>query len=76
MGSTLIMRRYGYVFNLEDTPNENFWKQSREIELIDGSIVYGCEGDFDIEQVKGQMFTKENFLIWLGENAKQEETEQ
>ena len=75
MGSTLIMRRYGYVFNLEDTPNENFWKQSREIELIDGSIVYGCEGDFDIEQVKGQMFTKENFLIWLGENAKQEEIE-
>jgi len=66
---------YGYVYKIEDTPNANFWIHSREIELLDGTIVYGCEGDFDIEQVKGQMFAKENFLIWLGENAKQEETE-
>jgi len=73
MGSTLI--KYGFVYDIIDTPNGNFWTQLREIELLDGSIVYGCEGDFDIEQVKGQIFTKENFLIWLGENAKQEETE-
>ena len=67
--------KYGYVNKIEDTPSGNLWTQSREIELLDGSIVYGCEGNFDIEQVKGEMFTKENFLIWLGENAKQEEIE-
>ena len=67
--------KYGYINKIEDTPKGNYWTQSREIELKDGSIVYGCEGDFDIEQVKGQIFTKENFLIWLGENAKQEEIE-
>lgn len=67
--------KYGYVNKIEDTPSANVWTQSREIEMNDGSIVYGCEGDFDIEQVKGQMFTKENFLIWLGENTKQEEIE-
>jgi hypothetical protein len=65
--------KYGYINKIEDTPSGNFWTQSREIELLDGSIVYGCEGDFDIEQVKGQMFTKENFLVWLSENRKQEE---
>jgi hypothetical protein len=75
-GNRIIINiMYGYVNKIEDTPNENFWTQSREIEMNDGTIVYGCEGDFDIEQVKGQMFTKENFLIWLGKNAKQEETE-
>jgi len=67
--------KYGYINKIEDTPSANVWTQSREIEMNDGSIVYGCEGDFDIEQVKGQMFTKENFLIWLGENTKQEEIE-
>jgi hypothetical protein len=66
---------YGYIRNIKDTPQENKWTKGRDIEMNDGSIVYGCEGDFDIEQVKGQMFTKENFLIWLGENAKQEEIE-
>lgn len=66
---------YGYVYNIEYTPSGNLWTQSREIELLDGTIVYGCEGDFDIEQVKGQMFTKENFLIWLGENTKQDNLE-
>ena len=66
---------YGYTHNIKDTPKENNWKQCREIELIDGSIVYGLEGDFEIEQGKGEMFTKENFLIWLGENTKQEEIE-
>lgn len=73
LGSTLIM--YGIIYNIEDTPNDNVWTQSREIELLDGSIVYGCEGDFDIEQVKGEIFTKENFLIWLGENTKQDNLE-
>lgn len=67
--------KYGYVYNIQDTPSANVWTQSREIEMIDGSIVYGCEGNFDIEDGKGQMFTKENFLIWLGENTKQDNLE-
>ena len=67
--------KYGYINKIEDTPIGNLWAQSREIEMNDGSIVYGCEGDFDIEQGKGEMFTKENFLIWLSENRKQEELE-
>lgn len=71
MGSALIMK-YGYVYKIEDTPNGNFWTQSREIELLDNSIVYGCEGDFDIEQSKGQMFYKQDFLVWLEENKKTE----
>jgi len=65
------MKKYGYVFNLEDTPSNNYWTESREIELKDESIVYGCEGDFEIEQSKGQMFTKQEFLVWLEENRKE-----
>ena len=74
LGGSLIMK-YGYVYKIEDTPNGNFWTQSREIEMNDGTIVYGCEGSFEIEEGKGQMFTKENFLIWLGENTKQDNLE-
>jgi len=66
---------YGYVYKIEDTPKANFWTQSREIELLNGTIVYGCEGNFEIEEAKGEMFTQSQFLIWLGENAKQEEIE-
>ncbi len=73
MGSTLI--KYGFGYDIIDTPNGNFWTQSREIEMNDGTIVYGCEGDFEIKEGKGQMFTKENFLIWLGENTKQDNLE-
>jgi hypothetical protein len=32
---------YGYVNNIADTPQENKWTQGREIELNDGTIVYG-----------------------------------
>ena len=69
------MKKYGYVYNIKDTPNGNFWTKSRQIELLDGSIIYGCEGDFEIEEGKGQMFTQSQFLIWLGENAKQQDLE-
>lgn len=65
------MKKYGFVFKIEDTPTSNYWTQSREIELKDGSIVYGCEGDFDIEKEKGEMFTKQDFLVWLEENRKE-----
>jgi hypothetical protein len=37
---------YGYVYNIADTPQDNIWTQGREIELNDGSIVYGLEGEF------------------------------
>jgi len=70
LGRTLIMK-YGYIYNIQDTPSGNFWTQSREIELLDGSIVYGCEGNFEIEEGKGQMFTRQNFITWLEENRKQ-----
>jgi len=66
---------YGYIRNIKDTPQENKWTKGREIELNNGTIVYGVEGDFEIKQGKGEMFTKENFLIWLSENRKQEEIE-
>ena len=66
---------YGYVNNIADTPQENKWTKGRDIEMNDGSIVYGLEGYFEIEQGKGEMFTKENFLVWLSENRKQEEIE-
>jgi hypothetical protein len=59
---------YGYIHNIADTPQDNYWTKAREIELNNGTIVYGLEGDFEIEQGKGEMFTKENFLIWLSEN--------
>jgi len=70
LGSTLIMSKYGYVKNIIDTPKNNIWMAERNIELKDNSIVYGCEGDFDIEKGKGKMFTKHDFLIWLEENRK------
>lgn len=65
------MKKYGFVLKIEDTPTGNYWTHSREIELKDDSIVYGCEGDFEIEQSKGQMFTKQEFLVWLEENRKE-----
>jgi len=67
--------KYGYVFKIDDAPSANVWKQSREIELLDGLKVYGLEGDFDIEEGKGEMFSKSDFLIWLSENAKQQDLE-
>ena len=66
---------YGYIHNIADTPQDNYWTKAREIELKDGTIVYGLEGNFEIEQGKGEMFSKENFLVWLSENKKQEELE-
>jgi len=66
---------YGYIHNIKDTPKDNKWTKGRDIEMNDGSIVYGLEGNFKIEQGKGEMFSKENFLVWLSENRKQQEIE-
>lgn len=65
--------KYGFVYKIEDTPKENVWKSSREIELKNGSIVFGCEGDFTLTSSKGKMWTVAYFQKWLSENQKQEE---
>lgn len=61
--------KYGYVFTIEDTPKNNIWKSNREITLNDGSIVYGIKGNIAIKSNIGQVFTPENFKIWLNENT-------
>ena len=71
MGSTLIM--YGIIYNIQDTPNDNFWTEGREIELNDNSIVYGYEGQTDVSDVGVSFENAEAINIWLSENRKQEE---
>lgn len=71
MGSTLIM--YGIIYNIEDTPNDNFWTHGREIELNDNSIVYGYEGQTDVSDVGVSFENAEAINIWLEENRKQED---
>jgi len=64
---------YGIIYNIEDTPNDNFWTQSREIELNNGTIVFGYEGQSDVGDV-GISFENANEINeWLQENRKQEE---
>ena len=64
---------YGIIYNIEDTPNDNFWTQGREIELNDGTIVFGYEGQSDVGDV-GISFENANEINeWLQENRKQEE---
>ena len=66
---------YGIIYNIEDTPNDNFWTQSREIELNNGTIVFGYEGQSDVGDV-GISFENANEINqWLQENRKQEEIE-
>ena len=55
--------KYGYVLNILDTPENNIWTVNREIVLNDNSIVYGCEGNFDIPNGLGEMFTQSEFKI-------------
>ena len=64
---------YGIIYNIEDTPNDNFWTQSREIELNNGTIVFGYEGQSDVGDV-GISFENANEINeWLQENRKQED---
>jgi hypothetical protein len=65
--------KYGYVLNILDTPENNIWTVNREIVLNDNSIVYGCEGNFDIPNGLGEMFTQSEFKIWLSINQLQSE---
>ena len=64
---------YGIIYNIQDTPNDNFWTEGREIELNDNSIVYGYEGQTDVSEVGISFENSEAINKWLAENRKQEE---
>ena len=61
---------YGIIYNIEDTPQDNCWTQSREIELKDSSIVYGYEGQTDVSDVGISFKNAEAINAWLEENRK------
>ena len=64
---------YGIIYNIEDTPSDNCWTHSREIELNDNSVVFGYEGQTDVSDVGISFENAEAINTWLGENRKQEE---
>lgn len=64
---------YGIIYNIQDTPNDNFWTEGREIELNDNSIVYGYEGQTDVSDVGISFENSEAINAWLEENRKQED---
>jgi len=64
---------YGIIYNIEDTPNDNAWTQSREIELNDGRIVFGYEGQTDVSDIGIAFQNAEEISNWLAENRKQKE---
>jgi len=66
---------YGIIYNIEDTPNDNFWTQGREIELNDGRIVFGYEGQTDVSDIGIAFQNAEEISNWLDENRKQQDQE-
>jgi len=64
---------YGIIYNIEDTPNDNAWTQGREIELNNGTIVFGYEGQTDVSDVGLSFQNAIEISNWLDENRKQEE---
>ena len=64
---------YGIIYNIEDTPNDNCWTHSREIELNDNSVVFGYEGQTDVSEVGISFENSEAINKWLAENRKQED---
>lgn len=60
---------YGFLENIEDTPNDNAWTESREIKLNDESIVFGYEGATEIDNY---FSTAELFNEWRTANTPQE----
>ncbi len=66
---------YGIIYNIEKTPNDNIWAQGREIEMNEGSFVFGYEGQTDVSEVGISFENAEAINIWLNENRKQEEIE-
>jgi len=63
---------YGFLVNIEDTPADNVWTESREIKLNDGSVVFGYEGATEIDNY---FSTAELFNEWRKANTPQEEME-
>ncbi len=63
---------YGIIYNIEDTPQDNFWTQGREIELKDGLNVYGYEGQTNVSDVGISFENAEAINAWLTENRKQD----
>jgi len=57
---------YGFLENIEDTPEDNIWTGSREITLNDGSVVYGYEGATEIDNC---FETAELFIEWITANT-------
>jgi len=66
---------YGIIYNIEDTPNDNFWTQGREIELKDNTIVFGYEGQTDVSNVGIAFQNATEISNWLDENRKQQDQE-
>jgi len=64
---------YGILYNIEDTPKDNCWTQGREIELNDGTIVFGYEGQTDVSDVGISFQNAKGITEWLSENRKQQE---
>lgn len=64
---------YGIIYNIEETPNDNAWTHGREIELNDGSFVFGYEGQTDVSDVGISFENAEAINTWLDENRKQQE---
>jgi len=60
---------YGFLENIEDTPEDNVWTGEREIKLNDGSIVYGYEGATEIDNY---FSTAELFIEWRTANTPEE----
>jgi hypothetical protein len=61
---------YGFLVNIEDTPKDNVWTESREITLNDDSVVFGYEGATEIDNY---FSTAELFNEWRAANTPQEE---
>jgi len=66
---------YGIIYNIEDTPKDNFWTQCREIELKDNTIVFGYEGQTDVSDVGISFQDAKEIGNWLGKNRKQQDQE-
>jgi len=66
---------YGIIYNIEDTPTDNYWTQGREIELNDGTIVFGYEGPSDVSDVGLSFKNAKEIGNWLDENRKQQDQE-
>jgi hypothetical protein len=67
--------KYGIIYKIEETPNDNVWTHSREIELNNNSIVYGYEGQTGVSEVGISFENAEAINVWLSENRKQTDLE-